>query len=110
MAEPVGSQSRDFANARVGKTIGVAILIVTAYLTGVASGRTEKRMKDYESLRTQYQQLEHRYSELEQEYDSILRDYPSLRAEYEKMQAEYAELKAQYDRIQRKNEPGPSRR
>lgn len=110
MAERVGSQSRDLANTRVGRTIGVAILVVTAYLTGVASGRTEKRIKDYESLRTQYQRLDHRYSELKQEYDSILRDYPALRAQYETMQAEYAELKAQYDRIEKKNQPGPSRR
>ena len=110
MAEPTGGQSGAFANPRLGRIIGVAILVVTAYLTGVASGRTEKRMKDYESLRTQYQQLDHRYSDLKQEYDQILRDYPALRAQYAKMQAEYAELKAQYDRIEKKNEPGPSRR
>lgn len=109
MAETLGTQSENFGKGRMGRVIGVMLLVLASYLFGLARGRTEKRMSEYATLHTQYDQLGQRYSELKQEYDEILRDYPALRAQYQQMQAQYSELKAQYDRIERKTRPAQSK-
>jgi len=66
--------------------IGLVLLVVISYETGVGHARFEKRTGEYTALKAQYDRIEAQYS--------------ALKPQYDRTGAQYSALKAQYDRIE----------